>query len=145
MIKANELRLGNLVRVRRSKNDEWRFCTVANLSGNTIQVKEFSVFEQIEHESFYEGIPLSPELMEACGFEKRDHEVLFLRINVLINSGLWYNGCDMYIHQFGSAGIIVPCEYVHQLQNLFWCLTGHELEIKLPVPLPHVPPSDIHP
>lgn len=81
-----------------------------------------------------EGIELTPELLiEKCGFEKIDH----------INGYSFYamkakNQPKINIYLEGVCktewmGYYVPshCKYLHQLQNLIYCLTGKALEVKI--------------
>lgn len=80
-------------------------------------------------------IPLTPEWLERCGFEKFEDEYADIKvwskslIEIALKDGKfylhasctdpWYNQC-----------IGEPIEYLHQLQNLFFALTGGELQIK---------------
>jgi hypothetical protein len=78
-------------------------------------------------------IPLTPEILEAAGFEKG---CLTKRINedwfIYYNDGMW-----LQVEKQGKRDYI--CErisqfhikYVHQLQNYFHALTGSELTINL--------------
>ncbi|UXO94105.1 hypothetical protein Pan5_63 [Pseudanabaena phage Pan5] len=74
----------------------------------------------------YEPIPLTPEILEKCGFEDDDSDFL-KNINertcIHINISLGRTVLESY-----DGIIIIPmCEYLHQLQNLFHALTGEEL------------------
>lgn len=111
MVQANELRLGNYV-----------IDTVTNTCG---KIKGISSLDN----DIYEGIPLTPEILEKCGFEYKHlppKEHYFSNGMVVIDTyktkdAFYYNGhfCD------------VSLDYVHQLQNLYFALTGKELEISL--------------
>lgn len=84
-------------------------------------------------------ISLSPEILEACGFvntptknyphsyEKNDSDLAddwTFRI--------WWWGEDICIEPFGRDHGHISIKYLHQLQNIFFALTGKELELKLP-------------
>jgi len=119
MIKANELRIGNWVYYGESirpitaihETSQRRAVGVSNL---------LTEFESIK------PIPLTPEILEKCGFEKStDHyggylspkfDLAAIRIK---DNNTWFNGCWE-----------TKVEHLHQLQNLYLALTGEELEIK---------------
>lgn len=113
MINANELRIGNWVK---------------NL-GLDVKIEGYGIAFCAEGKLIYEPIPLTPEMLEACGFEKSD---------VYTNQ---YQFCTEYLidRQDGSFGFLVgddqseisSFKYLHQLQNLYFALTGEEIEIKL--------------
>ena len=128
MIKANDLRIGNLV---------------ADQSGNIITVESINydgVNLEIEQEWFEEestvenlspdytfdavfGIPLTLEILEKAGFKG----------NTLAAQ---HNDIVFYENHFGikgMLGIVKPnnVNFLHQLQNLFFSITGEELTINL--------------
>ena len=73
-----------------------------------------------------EPIPLTSSILQACGFRN------FVREEWIINYGKSH--ADFV---FTSAGLClrpptpshVVIKYVHQLQNFYFALTGHELEV----------------
>jgi hypothetical protein len=79
-------------------------------------------FDQISN---YEPIPITEEWLLKFGFEKSfdtNFTLEFLHHELEINIsgyGTWLNTQD-----------IVSVKYVHQLQNLYFALTGEELTIK---------------
>jgi hypothetical protein len=136
-MKATELRIGNWV------NGEFA-------NG---ELKPFQIFRIDGNDdcSGLEPIPLTPELLEKCGFKK-------WKGRVMENTNIWMK---KYEHEAGyfdvdnkpvintsTIGIrqyyghSLPdeffytdhhskIEYLHQLQNLYYALTGEELEINL--------------
>ncbi len=105
-MKATQFRIGNLV----------------SLNG-----KEFKVTLQ----SLYEGanldwnpIRITKEILLRCGFKECELGGLSIKTDeyeeIEFNSILlcWVNGTKK------------PIKYVHQLQNLFFCLSGKELVLK---------------
>jgi len=84
-----------------------------------------------------EPIPLTPEILEKAGWKAED--------------GIWsHNKFDIWLYpknRFNDDGPLymkpikvmehsqpdgaLPIEYVHQLQNLYFALTGEELNIRL--------------
>lgn len=130
MISANELRIGNVIQV---------------IDGNIIEVESID-FRQyginltescipLYYSSDIYGIPLTEEILLKCGFEKinRHGEIYFL------------NGDCFELHQFNQYGhfsytcgdnlkgnfVSTRIDSLHQLQNLYFALTGKELEIKI--------------
>ena len=128
MIKANELRIGNWVKL----NDQE--------DGKLVKFKYFS--EDLRVAFFYKeamgeftaniaGIELSPEILEKCGLKNGNSE---------LDRNVFYS-TNKHLAQFsvnisGSFGIYVGVfialrsvhlEYLHQLQNLYFALTGEEL------------------
>jgi len=124
MIKANELRIGNWV-ISHSNNHQHQ---ISALDINDIDLKY-----KTRH-----SIPLTPEILEKCGFIKNELE----RGNQ--KEGYYY-GLDLSSEKYCDLGLIEGdkngmCEvflfpydnffrfkYLHQLQNIYFALTGTEL------------------
>jgi len=78
---------------------------------------------------WYEPIPLTPEVLEKCGFHKQN--------NAWVPEGheskgyttwdftIWDGGRGEYY--YNSAEFPTPLQFLHQLQNLYFALTGEEL------------------
>ena len=120
MIKTNELRIRNLVN---SKNDG--IISITNISEKSVAVSEAHCYNHIPVE-FISPIPLTDEWLLKLGFKKngRDWELPNFRFHV--NKPINYNGfvfCD------GYTVITEKIQYVHQLQNLYFALTGAELTV----------------
>lgn len=78
------------------------------------------------------SIPLTPEILEKCGFNVRHKGAEDEYRDIEIGNGLSIyegdkNGCCEAVLET----IETRCQYLHQLQNLYFCLTGVELEVKL--------------
>lgn len=122
MITANELRIGNYVNLGEHSHVE-----VCKLEEGTTS---------------FEPIELTPEILEAVGFEKhldKGSPFYFLsgiRYNAKTNTITILRSCDKAGEsQQGlcgtSIGDEIKIQYLHQLQNLIFALTGNELEITL--------------
>lgn len=124
-MEAKDLRIGNWV----NKKLYTGKCAPPELIETKIRSGGF-----IDFAEDLEPIPLSPEILERCGFE-----------NGIKRSGL----TEIQIKEFSTAmqGVFkgeyavtlighVPYQlkkrilYLHQLQNIYFALTGQELEIK---------------
>ena len=79
-------------------------------------------------------IPLSPEILEKCGFKIGGYDFLFWDNGKIELAGLNWADADIPEYQFVnfrySDNGIVSIYYLHQLQNLYYSLTGEELIFK---------------
>ena len=120
-MKANELRIGNYV----------------NIEGDVVKVKE--IYEKSIHyangeyegyatEDFIQPIELTEEVLVRIWFKKIDNGIFRRKIGFY---ALIFNGVMLNIFD-GVTGVLeIKCEYLHQLQNAYYCLTNEELEVKL--------------
>lgn len=116
MIPANALRIGNYVEV------EGR--PIPILNGQEIDYGHAVQFP----------IPLTPEILESCGFKKIESPQLFgWYSSVFGNLKLcWCHGDDVTLDdKEGDEIAAFPCKHLHQLQNLYFALTGKELTVTL--------------
>lgn len=109
MIQANELRVGNWV----------------ESSG---QIKQINGINGSQN-AFYDfnGIPLTKDILLKCGFEKSGGS--WRRDEVIIYT---HEIDDLTYHTesiMSEGGIEIKS--LHQLQNLYYALTGKELEVNL--------------
>jgi hypothetical protein len=138
MIQANELRIGNWFSYV-LKYGVWttKYEKVESIHDNGVNVYSSSFYDSTVIEADYEfkdinPVPLTPEILEKAGFKEylkgiaftNDHYVInlkegkFFRWEVEGGYGAWFILSDY-------------CQYVHQLQNLYFALTGEELQINL--------------
>jgi hypothetical protein len=117
MIQANELRIGNWVLVNGKP------VTIQILNGNLTPHKEL------------EPIPLTLEILEKANLINITDSSCFTNKD---NSVTVFKGSQGYYVCWEDAGressisiIGKPFHYVHQLQNLYFALTGEELKIEL--------------
>lgn len=125
-MKANELRIGNWVK-RKSQPD-----------GFQIDSQSFHICER--HPKWYTPIPLTEEWLIKFGFVNNSeitsiHDKSF---TVKYEAPIHYKVEKHFGGQFRVFNVDTKNEviiknnikYVHQLQNLYFVLTGEELEIK---------------
>lgn len=149
IISANELRIGNWL-----MNNNWHYFQVESIhEGGALNYSWGDWFYEANE---YKGIPLSPEILEKCGFVK-DANVDGYKLSNCLDSETvqtftfhdyaFINGeidgafTIRTIYKSSNTGEDNEenCHYVlqhyliylHQLQNLYFALTGKELEIKL--------------
>lgn len=132
-IKASELRIDNWVHFTNSLGKEMNIqIDIALLAYMTeADPQYFRHGYGIEYrEGSIQGIQLTPEILEACGFV--DNQIFHQTITIeydpvfkVVDVRQWSDG------KTETALLPVTIEYLHQLQNLYFALTGEELEINL--------------
>ena len=131
-MKANEFRIGNLIHVKtivesaKVMSITPRF--FSSLAGGRSFEDQANNLELAEH---YLPIPLTEEWLLKFGFErsvaKRNSNIFTLMgegISIFKEKGYWYS-------TFTQRSSI---KHVHQLQNLYFTLTGEELVLTSPPP-----------
>lgn len=130
MIQPEEVRIGNWVQHAGGKKPKM------------ITVEDFwSHYDRQDNKDrfyYYEPIPLSGEILEKCGFKNLLHEKAIPSREWKIGEFTIFLGFDfVHLHRFSQwvynyayTGPQAPvCEYLHQLQNLYYSLTGKELTV----------------
>ncbi len=123
MIDAKELRVGNWIMV----------AGTGELHPIPAKVSDISVL--FYNPELAGKIPLTYEILEKCGFSKTNGFIWNVENDRIADI---YDKGDFRIHAEVSRGVFyttqpksIDYKYVHQLQNLYFILTGTELEIKL--------------
>lgn len=112
MIQANELRIGNRIK----------------LGSNEIIVSKETIYNVENFPKLYSPIPLSEEWLVKFGFTEK--KKWFYKENFLLG----YLSTDDHLQaEWKFGGVegtwnLIDIKYVHQLQNLYFALTGQELE-----------------
>lgn len=138
-MKASELRIGNLIRLNREM--EWS----NPLSEKTVKIESIST-QGINYSNYPEmgvcwdtlddkfvGIPLTEEWLLKFGFQYQDEtKILFIQVGNLLHIEFEDMDCSITPTTWSGSSILpwMDIEYVHQLQNLYYALTGTELELK---------------
>ncbi len=130
-MKASELRVGNLV-----------------MDGHDVEVVNYRMIEMlVKNQAEFDFIPLTEKWLLKFGFEKyqfmngffiktkfghlmiqfyKDEIHLFFTDVTSDSIGMKFNGRN-FIRNKKS---FTDCKYIHQLQNLYFALTGEELTFK---------------
>lgn len=144
MIQAKDLRLGNKVLTQTGE-----VITVQQILHNTVvynnylqvdkeEVSPYSasvlsytskVVEVIEEVEYLQlsPIPLTTQLLESCGFRNFKREEWILSFD---HSHADFEFTNDGLKMREPAAFKKPIKYLHQLQNVFFALTGQELEIR---------------
>lgn len=131
MIPDTELRKGNKVlfapQGKRHHEIKPRVCTVMELQKLTVLVDDMGLPLSLFYNSEdLQGIPLSPELLENCGFERNCS--FFEKDNVQIMWGYTKEHGDFFHYTVDELIQYPGFKYLHTLQNLYHSLTGKEIE-----------------
>ena len=142
MIKATELRIGNkVIALKNSGYDSRGVITAQSIGSRGVNNWEDMGASGELAFSDLNPIPLTPEILEKCGFANSE----YYRHNHAINAGgCWYSvhyqdDTDEYWRGWifnndesdAACHRVAKIEFVHQLQNLFFALTGEELNVQL--------------
>lgn len=138
MVKVNELRIGNLL-LWNTEHAGGGISKVISVTEIGYKIKsQTGCHPSLDEYKDIEPIPLTPEWLERCGFAENDRGYY-----VLVSGGFYLLKNDLKdetgaIDGFalvaaGSHGLVQKPIYkhLHQLQNLFFALTGEELNVKL--------------
>jgi hypothetical protein len=116
-MEASELKIGNLIYKCYPEGNE--VVEVKNISENFVNSLGISSIKPI---------PLTEEWLLKFGFEKNENGLFKLfnesEVPILLNEDLNGWTCD------GINFSVNGTQYIHQLQNLYFALTGEELTIK---------------
>lgn len=83
-------------------------------------------------------IPISPNILLSCGFVLSGYNMLFWVKDNISLAGINWADADIPEYQFVNFGWgsnenqIISIRYLHQLQNLYYALTGEELTVPDP-------------
>lgn len=133
MIKTNELRIGNWLMGNMPVQVKTILCE------NTVGLGEggpYYVYVEAPYKPCLEPITLTPEILEKCGFKFKEglinndpnHKMIYW---------IGYNNTKVFYLEVSKKGFVflsqslLYVKYLHQLQNLYFSLTGKELEVNL--------------
>lgn len=142
MIKAEDLRIGDLVRIIRDcKYPKRTLCAVTGIPAmkgpDKIKVVSLSAINDNDDSPWgtwccnIEGIPLTPEILERNGFEMREDTVVYaknrLALKPLDDEKGYQVGLGSLRFLFVKVRVI---KYVHELQHIIWAL-GLDANLKI--------------
>lgn len=127
MIQANELRIGNYLQDR-----DGSLCRVEGISKEVNKEIDAPVVGSARTALPHKPIPLTEEWLIKFGFTKEDGRCVWIMKLPDFDATLqqWGDNKEISVCRSGIAAYHVASNYVHQLQNLYFALTGKELELK---------------
>lgn len=135
-MEAKKLRIGNLVGIQETAlhadgcNHLEAIFEIEELKKDVVQ---FKGYHSGEYYKDLKGIKLNEGMLSLYGFKRSSDKLIYLPIPQ-IKSEIHFEK-----HAYGnvitlqsSVGMFIPndIEYFHELQNLFFAITGQELELK---------------
>ena len=115
MINVNEIRMGNMI--------------TYYPTGKLVTIDYDHVKSFLKNPEEYNPIPLTPELLQAAGFEETEEKNWRIPLSPF---QLHLNEAGVFQYLLVNAGER-SVDSVHQLQNLYYALTNEELHIQLTV------------
>lgn len=140
MINPKELRIGNLVQIKTLDYNQPINHRLHDKIGEVVEINseyiEFSISIRLENgwsNSFYKDylspIPLTDEWLLKFQFKKvKDKQGIYEKANLRVYHELEGKGLAYLINEdTRESHYLGPMQTVHQLQNLYFALTGQEL------------------
>lgn len=137
MIQANELRIGNIVGYKYAEKADISYHRVLAIGEFTARLSDYPGSGGWFDREYEDIIPveLSPEMLQGCGFTTPEHSRVSRMTIAYANSNspctLQDSASGIQICRGGIGAICAPVFSLHQLQNLYFALTGAELIINL--------------
>ena len=126
-MKANELRIGNLVKYQL---ESWKISSI--FKDGPLELVRFEIYK-IANLKEFEPIPLTEEWLLKFGFEERkeseNFSKWFIGENPVTHDWLFFIKQFKDENKFFFQNGFHKLDYLHQLQNLYFALTNNELEI----------------
>jgi len=132
-----ELRIGNLVRLEEGEETEQQV-DYLNADSECVGLFGNAIINSITD---IEGIPLTDKWVIRMGFKKVDYPVYVMYVISVGDFELEYRihkkrgSIELYLvgnglyDERGETDLTDICKYVHSLQNVYFALTGKELQI----------------
>lgn len=124
MIRANELRIGNLIIFKQFGQGEGKIGEIKCGDFGRVKCDD-------PDESEYHPIPLTPEWLERCGFVDHGPHDNGQHSWHHSNLTVGFDGKCFYYYDDNDCIYVASCEYLHQLQNFYFACEGEELKIEL--------------
>jgi hypothetical protein len=131
-MKANELRVSNILKqgvVMEIHSSDAIMSVDGLMASNKMPLE------------ILEPIPLTPEILEQCGFVRVDNK--FYHNWQLRDSDGSYSVQErddtyFFSNDYSDAGcyVLTDIKYLHELQNIYWCLAHKELTVNASLYIP---------
>ncbi len=123
-LKANELQIGNFIQW---EDDSKEIVQVKSIDPGEEETKDMYFVNGGWIEDFI-PVPLTEEWLTKFGFEEKEGDY-FIAYNFPLIAGNFKIETERWFVMMDRI-IVARCKYVHQLQNLFFALSGEELTVK---------------
>jgi len=127
MINPKELRIGNLIYYSGGLIlFERDIKQVQSIVRNTDELSHLIGFDDIRLEklSYFHAIPLTPENLKKCGVQDEYRIAYHEKLSVTESGYIVYSNRRILTN-------LEFCKHIHQLQNLYFALTGEELPVNI--------------
>lgn len=128
-MKPNELRIGNLLKYpayNKDGSDGVFMVRDIYMDGDKIGLTTGRIQTKVDFDSVA-PIPLTAEWLLKFGFTHDKEQQIYNRHDMCVSYDETYEGYKLYVnHEYETGNSFM---YVHQLQNLYFALTGEELKI----------------
>ena len=127
MIDVKELRIGNLALIKDGTNYDDHIWTISDVSEHGVGLKCVIGYASPQLEDV-RPIRLTEDILLKCGFNqgKMQHGDLYFYWN---NRAVAYGAFDDNLNEVLIDNVSI--KFLHQLQNLYFALTGEELKISI--------------
>jgi hypothetical protein len=132
--KANAFRLGNKIVAPNPISGKDEFCSIANILPDDLLVNDDNGNRFAVGIGNIRGIPLINEILEKCGLLINDKPEENLRYvhNDKFSMNTYLTSETVYYWLRYYNGLDGPeIKYLHELQNVYFVLTGEEIQINL--------------
>lgn len=131
MIQANELRIGNIVK---DEDGNYRFISHVHKNYIGLSSVRYPQLYSMPHDlDEIEPVQISEEILLKCRAVRGSVTMYFIPIPSIKCEihATWFHNQYVIELQNDRIPIVTEVKYLHQLQNLYFALTGKELEVKL--------------
>lgn len=125
MIQPNELRIGNWVLFKRNAHDAHEFKKVFTINPDGVSLDGGKGNPCDKHLIY--PIPLTEERLLKAGFTPHSTGGRLIKNNIIIDLNLR----TALLNYTNTTQTLCLCDNLHHIQNLYFALTGKELEINL--------------
>jgi len=115
-MKARELRIGNYLLGYDGKVFAWELIDFE------------TVYNDVDVDEICKPIPLTEEWLLKFGFKGDDKQDKYYDVNSACYLHMDRGGDVVHLYDEDNDNELADCKHVHQLQNLYFALTGEELK-----------------
>lgn len=126
MIDLRELRLNNWVYSLEIDD----FVQIASIDSEFVSLKDHVTWNYV-YADMIDPIPLTEEILLKCGFETSQWDCHSTFRKDICSDGCIVISLEHKYVEIGDLTLDIEIKYLHQLQNLYFAISGKELKIEL--------------